>query len=69
MHLPENFNLQNLIMGYGESVCYIVNDLTNRELIRRKFIFSLPNKKDLIDWDDHFNDEDEDIIQGSTIFN
>jgi hypothetical protein len=67
--LPENFNLQNLILGYGENVCYIVNDLTNRELIRRKFIFNLPNKKDLVDWDDYFNDEEEDIFQGSTIFN
>lgn len=53
--------------GHGESVCYIVNDLTNRELIRRKFIFNLPNKKDLFDWNDF--DEDEDIIQGSTVLN
>jgi hypothetical protein len=41
--------LKNIILGYGENVCYIVNDLTNRELIRRKFVFGLPNKKDLID--------------------
>ena len=39
VHLPENFSEDKLLDGYGESVCYIVNDLTNRELIRRKFTF------------------------------
>ena len=29
--------------GYGEAVCFIVNDLTNRELIRRKFSFVAPS--------------------------
>ncbi len=30
-----------LYEGYGEGVCYIVNDLTNRELIRRNFKFNI----------------------------
>ena len=34
VHLPENFSEETLLNGYGESVCFIVNDLTNRELIR-----------------------------------
>lgn len=34
-----NFPFLILIQGYGEGVCYIVNDLTNRELIRKKFKF------------------------------
>ena len=25
--------------GYGESVCYLINDLLNRELIKREFKF------------------------------
>jgi NIMA (never in mitosis gene a)-related kinase len=37
--LPDNFTAQMLYEGYGEGVCYIVNDLTNRELIRRNFKF------------------------------
>jgi len=39
VHLPENFSEEMLQPGFGESVCFIVNDLTNRELIRRKFTF------------------------------
>lgn len=40
VNLPDNFSHKHLLPGYGEGVCYIVNDLTNRELIRRKFVFS-----------------------------
>ena len=29
--------------GCGNAVCFIVNDLTNRELIRRKFTFIEPS--------------------------
>jgi hypothetical protein len=35
--LPDNFSPKQLVEGHGEAVCYIINDLTNRELIRRKF--------------------------------
>lgn len=37
--LPDNFHARLLYEGYGEGVCFIVNDLTNRELIRRNFKF------------------------------
>ena len=40
VHLPESFHPRMLLPGYGEFVCFIVNDLTNRELIRRKFTFN-----------------------------
>ena len=43
LHFPEDFREDFLIEGYGEAVCFIVNDLTNRELIRRKFSFVAPN--------------------------
>ena len=49
VHLPENFSEEMLHSGYGESVCFIVNDLTNRELIRRKFTFREPDKSALFD--------------------
>jgi hypothetical protein len=39
---PDDFNYRLLIDGCGEAVCYIVNDLTNKELIRRKFQFNKP---------------------------
>lgn len=37
--LPDNFQPKMLYEGYGEGVCFIINDLTNRELIRRNFKF------------------------------
>ena len=40
VHLPEDFHEDQLLEGCGNSVCFIVNDLTNRELIRRKFTFN-----------------------------
>ena len=43
LHFPEDFSQDLLIEGYGEAVCFIVNDLTNRELIRRKFSFVEPS--------------------------
>ena len=45
VHLPDDFEREQLVQGYGEQVCYIVNDLINRELIRRKFTFKPPSKK------------------------
>lgn len=39
--LPDDFTPKMLYEGYGEGVCYIVNDLTNRELIRRNFKFEM----------------------------
>lgn len=47
VHLPENFDENELIKGFGEPVCFIVNDLTNRELIRRKFSFKMPDFENL----------------------
>ena len=32
----------NIRSGSGELVCYILNDLLNRELIRRNFKFEQP---------------------------
>lgn len=70
VHLPENFSEDTLLPGYGESVCFIVNDLTNRELIRRKFTFELPDQRGLQSWDGNLDDNDDlddDIYQGSTV--
>lgn len=56
--------------GYGEGVCYIVNDLTNRELIRRKFKFEERKISDLNQDNFYRNDseDEDDIIAGSHIF-
>jgi len=43
LHFPEDFREELLMEGHGEAVCFIVNDLTNRELIRRKFSFVEPS--------------------------
>jgi hypothetical protein len=68
MALPDGFTPDCLYDGYGEGVCFIVNDLTNRELIRRNFKFETPklqendnNKEAMI--------EDDSIFEGSTVFN
>lgn len=70
VHLPENFDENELIKGFGEPVCFIVNDLTNRELIRRKFSFNTPDFENLYNWDHQvdFNDNEEDLVNGSTVF-
>lgn len=44
--LPDDFSFKQLMDGHGEAVCYIVNDLTNKELIRRKFQFHRPKVED-----------------------
>jgi hypothetical protein len=58
--------------GYGDGVCYIVNDLTNRELIRRNFKFEQFKVKEdggLMS-QSYMDDIEEDmIIEGSTVFN
>ena len=68
--LPDNFQVKMLHEGYGEGVCFIINDLTNRELIRKNFKFELfkmtddPNQMM-----EAANSVEEDmIIEGSTIF-
>ena len=67
VHLPDNFNRENLLRGSGETVSYIVNDLTNRELIRQKYTFKPPARRDLIDRDEFVGDEEEEIILGSMV--
>lgn len=41
--LPEGVKDKSLVNGYGEDVCYVINDLLNRELIKRNFRFKDPN--------------------------
>jgi len=56
--------------GYGEGVCYIINDLTNRELIRRNFKFEYFKVLEEGLSQAYKDDIEEDmIIEGSTVFN
>ena len=50
-------------------MCFIVNDLTNRELIRRKFTFNQPNFHKIRGPANYGNDDidEDDVIEGSTI--
>jgi len=59
LHLPENFDLSQLSDGCGEAVCFIVNDLTNRELIRRKYTFEFPGLNKLKKHSHGYDDGDE----------
>ena len=69
VHLPEDFQAELLMEGHGEAVCFIVNDLTNRELIRRKFTFKQPSLQKLEDFHRRDDEIDDDpAIQGSTVF-
>jgi hypothetical protein len=75
--LPDDFSFKQLMDGNGEAVCYIVNDLTNKELIRRKFQFLRPKVEDyevadkkLVESEEEAEEEkhlgdDESIILGS----
>lgn len=40
--IPEFFSIESLKNGFGESVCYVVNDLLNKELIRQDYKFNMP---------------------------
>jgi hypothetical protein len=44
--------MNQLKLGHGDTVCFIINDLLNRELIRRDFKFISPEM-------DHREDEEE----------
>lgn len=69
--LPDNFQIKMLYEGYGEGVCFIINDLTNRELIRKNFKFETYKIIDEQKYDhgEAANSIEEDmIIEGSTIF-
>ena len=65
--MPENFDRNNLLLGSGETVSILVNDLTNRELIRQKYTFKPPARRDLVDREDFADNEDEEIVLGSMI--
>ena len=68
--LPDGFSAKMLYDGYGEGVCYIVNDLTNRELIRRNFKFNFFKVVEDGISQAYKDDIEEDmIIEGSTVFN
>lgn len=68
VHLPEDFQADLLMEGHGEAVCFIVNDLTNRELIRRKFTFKAPSLNKLNDHDRHDEIDEDPAFHGSTVF-
>ena len=71
------FSLGNLIHGYGDEVCYILNDLTTEILIKRNYEFKLPIYNDnrqggnggvlvaLPDNDDDIIDEVNQMIEDS----
>ena len=68
--LPDGFTAKMLYEGYGEGICYIVNDLTNRELIRRNFKFDMFKiLEDGISQAYKDDIEEDMIIEGSTVFN
>jgi len=64
------FEEQELVQGYGESVCYLVDDLLNRELIRRDYKFYepvIPEDSDVDDDDiEEAKVEDNDLNFGSS---
>lgn len=59
--------------GYGEAVCYVINDLTNKELIRRRFQFlapqltdeAIPDQKEISDEEPDLLGDEESMILGS----
>lgn len=56
------FEEQELVQGFGESVWYLVDDLLNRELIRRDYKFNEP----IIPQD---SDDDDDNIEEEKVLN
>lgn len=68
VHLPEDFDKSQLQQGCGETVCMIVNDLTNRELIARQYTFKQPRFVGEMTYRDQLEDFDEPALHGSTVF-
>lgn len=61
----EFFDPAQLVQGHGESVCYLVDDLLNRELIRRDYKFlapKFPNDSDSDSDVEHPEGDDERLI-------
>ena len=46
--LPEQMNWVHINTGAGDTVCFILNDLLNRELIRLNFRFENPSMNNII---------------------
>ncbi|EGR31851.1 never in mitosis gene A-related kinase, putative [Ichthyophthirius multifiliis] len=40
--LPDQLNISHIRNGYGDTICFILNDILNRELIRVNFKFDQP---------------------------
>jgi len=62
------YDEQEMMQGYGESVWYLINDLLNRELIRRDYKFEEPIiNDDSDDGNDNLEEDKEDnnIIQAN----
>ena len=55
------FTWQNLQFGYGDEICYILNDLTTEVLIRRNFEFYEPQFMDPVQNMEEVEDEFEDL--------
>ena len=64
VHLPEDFDASELHQGYGYFVCQLVNDLTNRELIRRQFTFEQPSFHKMRDAYGRDEDDEEEENNG-----
>ena len=60
IRLPETFNPSQLRQGFGEHVCVVINDLLNKELIRRDFKFLEPRLKDIEDMEAGADENDSD---------
>jgi hypothetical protein len=53
------------LQGHGESVCYIVTDLLNKELIKKNFKFEAPSSQDF--YDDQSMDDDTLMVENAEV--
>ena len=61
IRLPEQLNISHIKNGYGDTVCFILNDLLNRELIRLNFKFEVPVIKTTEEGNDEYIMIDPDL--------
>lgn len=71
VQLPEFVTPMSVATGYGEAVCFIVNDLLNKFLIKQDFKFQTPQvwqgSKDVYGSENHESEEITEEIDGSPL--
>lgn len=60
LRLPDTLTSTHIRTGHGDTVCFILNDVLNRELIRLNFKFEEPKRNEINNNNSNKNDDAND---------